>query len=324
MNMKDVEIIPVTIKAITENGAGNRSLQLIAQRDYALPGWLPGAHIDLFIPEIGPRQYSLCGEHGDAEYYEICVKLAELSSGGSQHIHHHFKPGDSLTISAPRNHFPLPDAPRYLLMAGGIGITPLLAMAEAIARQGGECELHYYASNAEQTAFLPRLSAQPLAERVFFHYSDANDSLRHNTPFALTQSDPHTRVMACGPDGFIQRLQDIMQQHHWQPDQLHFERFSNPELARQGGNTAFHIELSSTGQRYLVSPEQTIAEVLLSAKVDIMLSCEQGICGSCITDVIDGIPDHRDCVLTDEEKADNSQITVCCSRAKSPVLVLDL
>ncbi|MGB9096768.1 PDR/VanB family oxidoreductase [Erwinia sp.] len=322
--MKDAEIIPVTIKAMTENGSGNLSLQLIAQQNYSLPTYSPGAHIDLFIPEVGPRQYSLCSEETHGEYYEVCVKLAEISSGGSQHVHHHFKPGDSLTISAPRNHFPLPEAKHYLLLAAGIGITPLLAMAEEIARNGGDFELHYYLSTARQTAFLPRLSASILADRVFLHYSDANDSLRNTTPQALTQSDPQTRVVACGPDGFIQRLQDIMQQHHWQPDQLHFERFSNPELTNQTGNTEFHIELSSTGQRFLVSPDQTIAQVLLSAKVDIMLSCEQGICGSCITDVIDGIPDHRDCVLTDEEKADNTQITVCCSRAKSSLLVLDL
>lgn len=322
--MKDAEIIPVTIKAMTENGAGNLSLQLIAQQNYSLPKYLAGAHIDVYIPEIGPRQYSLCSEKSHGEYYEVCVKLAEKSSGGSHHIHHHFKPGDSLTISAPRNHFPLPDAKRYLLLAGGIGITPLLAMAEEIATAGGEFELHYYVSNALQTAFLPRLSSAALVDRVFFHYSDANDSLRNKTPHSLTQSSPQTRVIACGPDGFIQRLQDIMHQHNWQPDQLHFERFSNPELTSQTGNSEFHIELSSTGQRFLVSPDQTIAEVLLSAKVDIMLSCEQGICGSCITDVISGIPEHRDCVLTDEEKAENTQITVCCSRAKTSVLVLDL
>lgn len=322
--MKDAELIPVTIKAITENGCGNLLLQLIAQQTYSLPKYSAGAHIDLYIPEIGPRQYSLCSEENHGDYYEICVKLAENSSGGSHHIHHHIKPGASLSISAPRNHFPLPEAKRYLLLAGGIGITPLLAMAEEIAAVGGEFELHYYVATALQTAFLPRLRKAALADRVFLHYSDANDSLRNKTPPSLTQPDPQTQVMACGPDGFIQRLQTIMQQHNWQPDQLHFERFSNPELTNQTGNSEFHIALNSTGQRFLVRPHQTIAEVLLRAKVDIMLSCEQGICGSCITDVISGIPDHRDCVLTDEEKAENTQITVCCSRAKTSLLVLDL
>jgi vanillate O-demethylase ferredoxin subunit len=322
--MKEAEVIPVTIKTIAENGSGNLLLELIPQPGYLLPHYLPGAHIDIFIPDVGPRQYSLCGEENNGDSYEVCVKLAEASSGGSYFIHHTYKPGDSLTISAPRNHFPLPEAERYLLLAGGIGITPLLAMAEEIARRGNQFELHYYVSTRQQTAFPERLSAQKLAPYVFLHYSDANDSLRHKTPASLTQPTAQTKVMACGPDGFIQRLQTIMQQYNWQPDQLHFERFSNAELTQQTHNTAFHIELNSTGQRYLVSPNQTIAQVLLSARVDIMLSCEQGICGSCITDVIDGIPDHRDCVLTEEEKAENTQITLCCSRSRSPLLVLDL
>lgn len=324
MTMKDTGLIPVTIRAIGVNGEGNISLQLIAQQGGLLPAYLPGAHIDVFIPERGPRQYSLCTENHDGEYYEICVKLAENSTGGSHFIHHHFSAGDTLSISTPRNHFPLPAAGRYLLFAGGIGITPLLTMAEQLAQQDIEFELHYYVADLNKAAFTPRLNAPALAKHVFLHDSGANDSLRHNTPLSLCQPDEHTQVMACGPDGFIQRLEDIMQTHHWQKNQLSFERFSNANINNNTGGQAFHIQLNSTGQRYLVGPDQSIAEVLLRAKVDIMLSCEQGICGSCITDVIDGIPDHRDCVLTEEEKAENTQITLCCSRAKSPVLVLDL
>ena len=324
MTMKDTGLIPVTIRAIGVNGEGNISLQLIAQQGGLLPAYLPGAHIDVFIPERGPRQYSLCTENHDGEYYEICVKLAENSTGGSHFIHHHFSAGDTLSISTPRNHFPLPAAGRYLLFAGGIGITPLLTMAEQLAQQDIEFELHYYVADPDKAAFIPRLNAPALAKHVFLHDSGANDSLRHNTPLSLCQPDEHTQVMACGPDGFIQRLEDIMQTHHWQKNQLSFERFSNANINNNTGGQAFHIQLNSTGQRYLVGPDQSIAEVLLRAKVDIMLSCEQGICGSCITDVIDGIPDHRDCVLTEEEKAENTQITLCCSRAKSPVLVLDL
>lgn len=322
--MKDAELIPVTITAADINGVGNISLQLIAQQGGLLPAYLPGAHIDVYIPEIGPRQYSLCGEHSNGEYYEICVKLAEPSRGGSHFIHHHFHPGDSLTISAPRNHFALPAAGRYLLFAGGIGITPLLTMAEQLENQHIEFELHYFFSVSQQAAFLPRLTAPVLAKQIFLHDSSKNDSLRHNTPLSLCQPDENTQVVACGPDGFIQRLEEIMQEYHWQNDQLSFERFSNANSNNNANGLEFHIQLKSSGQRYLVSPHQTIAEVLLSARVNIMLSCEQGICGSCITDVVEGIPDHRDCVLTEDEKAENTQITLCCSRSKSPVLVLDL
>lgn len=322
--MKDAELIPVTVKTIDKNGFGNISLQLIAQQGHALPAYSPGAHIDIFIPEIGPRQYSLCSETGNGDYYEICIKLSAASSGGSHFIHHHVKPGDNLTISAPRNHFLLPDARRYLLLAGGIGITPLLAMAEQLSSQQIEFELHYYVSNHRQAAFLPRLNAPALAKHTFVHCSDANDSLRQKTPVSLCQADKETQVMACGPDGFIQYLRDVMQKHQWQADQLSFERFSNTQPISLSDDRGFYIEVNSTGKRYFVNPNQSIAEVLLSARVDITLSCEQGICGSCITEVIDGIPDHRDCVLTEEERAENTQITLCCSRSKSPVLVLDL
>ncbi|MCS3433800.1 vanillate O-demethylase ferredoxin subunit [Klebsiella sp. BIGb0407] len=322
--MKDAGLIPVTIKTVDINGTGNISLQLIAQHGGLLPAYLPGAHIDVYIPEIGPRQYSLCSENSNGEYYEICVKLAENSRGGSHFIHHHFRLGDSLTISPPRNHFAMPAAGRYLLFAGGIGITPLLAMAEQLARQQIDFELHYFISDSQQTAFLPRLAAPALEKQVFLHDSRAGDSLRHKIPLSLCQPDENTRIMACGPDGFIQRLEEIMQEYHWQNNQLSFERFSNTLLNNETNDAEFHIQLKSSGQRYLVSPHQTIAEVLLSARVDIMLSCEQGMCGSCITEVIEGIPDHRDCVLSAEEKAENTQITLCCSRSKSPVLVLDL
>jgi vanillate O-demethylase ferredoxin subunit len=324
MTMKDTGLIPVTIREIGANGSGNISLQLTAQKGGLLPAYLPGAHIDVFIPELGPRQYSLCTGDHSGEYYEICVKLAENSTGGSHFIHHRFSTGDNLTISAPRNHFPLPDAGKHLLFAGGIGITPLLAMAEQLAKQQTEFELHYYVSDREKVAFTSRLNVPALAKNVFLHYSDANDSLRHIIPLSLYQPEENTRVIACGPDGFIARLEEIMQTHHWQAEQLSFERFSNADLNNDTGGEEFYIQLNSTGQRYLVGPDQSIAEVLLSARVDIMLSCEQGICGSCITDVIDGIPDHRDCVLTDAEKAENTQITLCCSRSKTPLLVLDL
>lgn len=322
--MKDVGLIPVIIKNIDINGAGNISLQLIPQHGGLLPDYLPGAHIDIYIPGVGPRQYSLCGDRCSGEYYEICVKLAEDSSGGSLFIHHHFRSGDSLSISAPRNHFALPAAGRYLLFAGGIGITPLLAMAEQLAQQQIEFELHYFISDSKQAAFLPRLATAELAKYVFLHDSSKNDSLRHNIPLSLCQPDKNTRVMACGPDGFIQRLEEIMQEYHWQNNQLSFERFSNTSVNNDASNLEFHIQLKSSGKRYLVNPHQTIAEVLLSARVNITLSCEQGMCGSCITDVVEGIPDHRDCVLTEDEKAENTQITLCCSRSKSPVLILDL
>ena len=323
--MKDAGLIPVTIKSIRANGTGNISLQLTPQqRNDLLPEYSPGAHIDIFIPEIGPRQYSVCSKNSCREYYEICVKLEEKSTGGSHFIHHHLYPGDELMISSPRNHFTLPEAEKYIFMAGGIGITPLLVMAEEISGKQIDFELHYYVSTPEQRAFIRRLNAPELANNIFFHDSSANDSLRNTSPHCLLHPDKNTHVIACGPDGFILRLKELMNEYHWDPKQLSFEKFSAPAPKENNQQQAFYIQLESSGQRYLVGPHQTIAEVLLSVNADIMLSCEQGICGSCISDVTSGIPDHRDSVLTAEEKACNTQIAVCCSRSHSPVLVLDL
>ncbi|HDT6527322.1 TPA: oxidoreductase [Raoultella ornithinolytica] len=322
--MKDGDLIPVSVKEISLNGQSNLSLKFIPEGGKILPGYSAGAHIDIMIPGVGPRQYSLCGMPDHRQSYEVCVKLGDISSGGSRYLHHALKPGDRLTISRPRNHFPLPAAGRYLLLAGGIGITPLLAMAEEIARQHIDFEIHYYVSTARHVAFAARLERLSATGKIVIHCSDEGDSLRREIPACLTAPDVDTAVIACGPDGFIQRLQDMMPIYGWQASQFSFERFTSGGLNHDVENKGFYIELASTGQRLQVAPEQTIAEVLLHANVEVMLSCEQGICGSCITDVIDGISEHRDSVLTAEEKAGNRQITLCCSRAKTPVLVLDL
>ena len=239
-------------------------------------------------------------------------------------MHQQLKAGDRLAISPPRNHFPLPEAGRYLLFAGGIGITPLLAMAEAIAARKGALELHYYVASARQTAFSPRLTQLAAGGTVAIHCSEEGASFRQRIPACLTTPDPDTAVVACGPEGFIQRLQSVMEEYRWSPSQFVFERFTPATENNTAAKNAFYIELASSGQRLQVAADQTIAQVLQHAGVEVMLSCEQGMCGSCITGVLDGIPEHRDSVLTAEEKAGNDQITLCCSRAKSPGLVLDL
>ncbi|PLN41088.1 oxidoreductase, partial [Klebsiella pneumoniae] len=210
------------------------------------------------------------------------------------------------------------------LFAGGIGITPLLAMAEAIAARKGAQELHYYVASSRQTAFSPRLNQLTANGTVAIHCSEEGASFRQRVPECLTVPHPDTVVIACGPEGFIQRLRSVMEEYRWSPSQFVFERFTPAAENNTAAKNAFYIELASSGQRLQVAADQTIAQVLQHAGVEVMLSCEQGMCGSCITGVLDGIPEHRDSVLTAEEKADNDQITLCCSRAKSPLLVLDL
>lgn len=175
--MKDGDLIPVSVKEISPNGLGNLSLKFIPEDGKIFPGYSAGAHIDIMIPGIGPRQYSLCGMPDQRQSYEICVKLGAVSSGGSRYLHHELKPGDRLSISRPRNHFPLPAARRYLLLAGGIGMTPLLAMAEEIARQELDFEIHYYVATARHVAFAARLEQLSAAGNVVIHCSDEGDSL---------------------------------------------------------------------------------------------------------------------------------------------------
>ncbi len=322
--MHSHDLISVSVGEIRPNGQGNLSIILQTAAGEILPAYSAGAHIDIIIPGVGPRQYSLCGTPDRSNTYEICVRLTDTSTGGSRYLHQQLKAGDRLAISPPRNHFPLPQAGRYLLFAGGIGITPLLAMAEAIAARKGALELRYQGGAqlsirgpAGETTRLPRCSewppcrSQSAGSGAGRRRSGAN--WRHNNV-----------VIACGPEGFIQRLRSVMEEYRWSPSQFVFERFTPAAENNTAAKNAFYIELASSGQRLQVAADQTIAQVLQHAGVEVMLSCEQGMCGSCITGVLDGIPEHRDSVLTAEEKAGNDQITLCCSRAKSPGLVLDL
>jgi len=316
--MKSTELA-VTVIAKQFNGAGNVLLTLARRRDQPLPDFTPGAHIDVLIPDCGKRQYSLCSAPDNADGYQICVRLDARSTGGSRWLHQQLALGDALHISAPRNHFPLPQAPRTLLFAAGIGLTPLLIMAEALAARQADFTLHIYLKRADELAFSERLSR--LGDHAIIHFSSEGDSLRQHVPDDLTQPQ-NSVLMSCGPAGFMDHLQQLALQHGWQADQLHSERFKPTTALIAGG--AFAVEIASSGARFTVGAEQSIAEVLEDAGIDIELSCEQGMCGACITGVLAGEPDHRDDVLSQQERAANDCIVLCCSRARSPLLVLDL
>lgn len=273
--MHSHELISVSVGEIRPNGQGNLSIILQTAAGEILPAYSAGAHIDIIIPGVGSRQYSLCGTPDRSNTYEICVRLTDTSTGGSRYLHQQLKAGDRLASS-------------------------------------------------RQTAFSPRLNQLTANGTVAIHCSEEGASLRQRVPECLTVPHPDTAVIACGPEGFIQRLRSVMEEYRWSPSQFVFERFTPAAENNTAAKNAFYIELASSGQRLQVAADQTIAQVLQHAGVEVMLSCEQGMCGSCITGVLDGIPEHRDSVLTAEEKAGNDQITLCCSRAKSPGLVLDL
>lgn len=321
--MHSHDLISVSVGEIRPNGQGNLSIILQAAAGEILPAYSAGAHIDIIIPGVGPRQYSLCGTPDRSNTYEICVRLTDASTGGSRYLHQQLKAGDRLAISPPRNHFPCrrPGATCCLPAVSASRLCWRWLKRLPPERGAGAALL---CRQFAPDRLLPRLNQLTANGTVAIHCSEEGASLRQRVPECLTVPHPDTAVIACGPEGFIQRLRSVMEEYRWSPSQFVFERFTPAAENNTAAKNAFYIELASSGQRLQVAADQTIAQVLQHAGVEVMLSCEQGMCGSCITGVLDGIPEHRDSVLTAEEKAGNDQITLCCSRAKSPGLVLDL
>jgi vanillate O-demethylase ferredoxin subunit len=295
------------------------SYELAGVDGKALPAFGAGAHIDVHLPGGLVRQYSLCNRPDERHRYLIGVLKDAASRGGSKSLHEQIHVGDRLQISAPRNLFPLvPQAQRSLLFAGGIGITPILSMVEHLAGEGAEFELHYCARSHQHAAFVERLKSSPFADRVHLHFDSVLD-----VSAILANPQPDQHLYTCGPGGFMQHVLDSAKAQGWTEENLHREHFSAAPVDTSADGS-FSIKLGSTGQVFEVPADKTVVQVLQSHGVDVAMSCEQGICGTCLTRVLEGVPDHRDLYLTEDEQAANDQFTPCCSRARSAMLVLDL
>lgn len=238
-------------------------------------------------------------------------------------MHDDIQEGDLIQISAPKNHFPLEPAKRTLLFAGGIGVTPILCMAERLAHTSAEFEMHYCTRSPSRTAFRDRILGSDFADRVHFHFDDDAEEQRLNLPAIVDKPDPNTRVYICGPSGFIDFVLATCKEHGWQSSQLHIEYFAAAQ-ADTTDDEDFEVKIASSGATFSVPKNKTVYEVLEENDIDILVSCEQGVCGTCLTRVLEGEPDHRDVFMDDDEHAANDQFTPCCSRAKSKLLVLDL
>jgi len=293
--------------------------ELTATGGSSLPAFEAGAHIDVVLGPDLIRQYSLSNAPGEA-VYRLGVLNDPNSRGGSRQIHAEMKVGLEVQISAPRNHFPLAmEAEHSLLIGGGIGITPMIAMAYALKSAGKSFELHYCTRSESRAAFLEELRGE-FGDRLVLHFDDAGDAGRIN-PKALAASNPETHLYVCGPGGFMDWVLSQGKDAGLPDSQIHFEYF-NAEVDISG--EAFEVFAEASGVTLQVGPNETIAAALKAAGIKVQMSCEEGVCGTCICDVIEGTPDHRDHFLTDEEKEDNDQIAVCCSRSKSGRLVLDI
>ncbi|WP_090309726.1 PDR/VanB family oxidoreductase [Pseudomonas linyingensis] len=294
--------------------------ELAAADGSPLPAFEAGAHIDVIVgPEL-IRQYSLCNAPGSAGY-RLGILNDPGSRGGSRQIHASLEEGSRVQIGAPRNHFPLDmDATHSLLIGGGIGITPMIAMAYALKAAGKSFELHYCSRSESKAAFLVELE-RAFGERLTLHFDDAGEAARLDPPQLCRAAPPGTHLYVCGPGGFMDWVIEQARGAGLPDRQIHFEYFS-AEVDVSG--EAFEVYAQISDVTVQVGPNQSISMALKAAGVKVQMSCEEGVCGTCICDVLEGIPEHRDRFLTDDEKADNDQIALCCSRAKSARLVVDI
>jgi len=286
-----------------------------------LPAHAAGAHLDFVLGDLGTRSYSLIDWPTDprpATTWRIAVQREADGQGGSMQMHK-LQPGDRVTATPPRNDFELGDHDGpALLLAGGIGITPLISMATALQAAGRPFALHYSARSRGVMGFAPALS-DAFGDRVALHFDD-------EAPLDLSALfdgvDPATHLYVCGPKGMIEAARAAANAAGLRDAQVHFELFTTAQ--QQEGDSAFEVEIASTGEVFTIPPGRSIIEVLEEGGVDLIYDCQRGDCGICQTEVIEGTPDHRDVVLSESEKAEGKLMQICVSRAKSAKLVLDL
>ena len=314
----------VRVAARHAEADGIVAFELASPDGRPLPAFTAGSHVDVQVPGGLVRQYSLANDPLETHRYVIGVLREPQSRGGSAAMHDAVAVGDLLRISPPKNHFALDQgARRTLLFAGGIGVTPLIAMAETLQHLGAEFEMHYCCRSPARTAFAARIGGSAFAPRVQFHFDDGPAGQRLDLHGALGPVRDDTHVYVCGPGGFMDFVLGGARDAGWAPAQLHSEYFAAP-AQDTSGDTAFAVRLASTGRVVDIPADVTVVRALADAGVPVPTSCEQGVCGTCLTRILEGRPDHRDAYLTDEERARNDQFLPCCSRAKTPLLVLDL
>jgi vanillate O-demethylase ferredoxin subunit len=282
-----------------------------------LPPFAAGAHVDLHLANGLVRQYSLCNAQEERHRYVVGIKRDAGSRGGSSFIHEQLKVGSVLDVGAPRNHFALfEDAPHTVLVAGGIGITPIACMARRLARLGRSWELHYSVRRREEAAFLDVLPR----EQVHLHVDGEHGGAPLALAEVLARAPQDAHLYCCGPGPMLDAFEAAVAARP--AERIHLERFTPSAPAAVDGG--FVVRLARSGRSLSVPAGSSILDALRAEGIAIQASCEQGVCGTCETRVLAGTPDHRDSLLSDEEKRSNQVMMVCCSGSKSDVLVLDL
>jgi ferredoxin-NADP reductase len=331
-----LEPLRVRVRSITPHGPDINCYEVVDPAGSKLPAFEPGSHIDVFIPDenLGVRQYSLCGDPQDRSCYRFAVQREMGGRGGSKAIFDRVRIGCDLTISKPRNNFGLcTAASHHLLLAGGIGITPMISMVHHLKRQSADFTLHYCTRSRERTAFQDLLQPLIAKGRVFLHWDDGDPAKGLNLRETLKDYRAGTHLYYCGPPGFMGAV--AAASSHWPTGTTHREYFTpsandpgavSHELVAESSEgelgPPFQVKIASTGEIYDIPSDKSVLNVLREHGLQVETQCELGVCGTCRTRYLEGEPDHRDFVLeADEHKR---EMTVCCSRSKSPLLVLDL
>lgn len=326
--IQDIEAgtLNVRVKQVRYEGKGINSYELTSLAGEKLPPFEAGSHIDIYLKNGVIRQYSLCNPPSERYRYVIAVLKDEAGRGGSRAMHDDVAAGDVVTISKPRNHFALDgNAKKVVLIAGGIGVTPLKAMAHELETHHVNFELHYCARSREAAAFSEELAAMLKAGKLHYHFDDGEKSSQLNLAKLLQQPSPGTHVYYCGPAGFMKACADAAS--HWPKGTVHFEHFKAPEQPRRtptGVEPAdgCDVTIASTGLVVHVGVDQSLADALNAAGVDIPTSCCAGLCATCKVRYRDGEVEHNDFILSEEERQE--YMTACVSRPVSKTLVLDL
>ncbi|MGX1480568.1 UNVERIFIED_CONTAM: ferredoxin-NADP reductase [Streptomyces canus] len=284
-----------------------------------LPEWAPGAHVDVELADGLTRQYSLCGAPSDRSAWRIAVLREPTGRGGSRHVHEALTEGVEVRLRGPRNHFPLVSSPRYVFIAGGIGITPIVPMLHAADEVGADWELHYGGRSRRSMAFLEVLEGTS-GHRVTPYPQDEVGLI--DLQRILGKPQRHTLVYSCGPEPLLKAVE----QHcaDWPEGTLHLERFNPKDVGEPVLTETFEVELATTGVTLTVPPEKSILEVVEEAGIPVLSSCREGICGTCETGVLAGEVNHRDSLMTPSEQTTNDTMFICVSRAACPRLVLDM
>lgn len=312
------QVIDVVVEAREERAPDLVVIDLSAADGGRLPLFEAGAHVEAHIAEGLVRPYSLCSAPSERNRYRLGVLLDPESRGGSRRLFDEWQVGHRARVSQPRNLFPLATQARHhILVGGGIGVTPMVAMAHHLAATDASFELHYCARDEGRAIFLPDLRQLADPALIKAHFS-AQRRFAFETDVGAPRDGAHLYV--CGPQPFMDSVIAEAHRAGWDDTSIHYELF---DVDVDIIGAPFEVE-TRDGRTFEVPPDRSIAEVLIASGFDIDISCEKGICGSCITDVVEGLPDHRDHYLTDEEKARNDCIAVCCSRARGRRLKLAL